>query len=312
MRFHRSRRAWSGLALIVAGIALLAASYGDAEAQRRLRRSPQPEPPNATTPAGTPAAPPVTAQAPGSGPQLPTTETVQADVSTRNVSVTSNFTGTEIVVFGAVDNSQQETAESGLYDIVIVVEGTPSRVVARRKSNVAGLWLNTSSATFDSVPSYYAIASTRPLEEIAPKELLELHKIGVEHVRMTPAFQKAEGLSTEELKQFREAVIRLKQKEGLYVQEEYGVAFIGRSLFRSTIELPANVTVGPFDTRVYLFRDEKLLSQYTARLNLERQGLERHLHAFAFRFPFFYGLTTVLIAVGAGLLASVVFRRPAH
>jgi uncharacterized protein (TIGR02186 family) len=297
--------------MLLAGLAVLALTYGDAEAQRRARRAPAAEPPAAAAPGGV-QPPAVVAQPATSGPSLPTAETVQADVSTRDVSVTSNFTGTEIVVFGAVDNSQQETAESGLYDIVIVVEGTPSRVVARRKSNVAGLWLNTSSATFDTVPSYYAIASTRPLEEIAPKELLELHKIGVEHVRMTPAFQKAEGLSTEELKQFRESVIRLKQKEGLYVQEEYGVAFIGRSLFRSTIELPANVTVGPFDTRVYLFRDEKLLSQYTARLNLQRQGLERHLHAFAFRYPFFYGLTTVLIAVGAGLLASVVFRRPAH
>ena len=77
--------------------------------------------------------------------------------------------------------------------------------------------------------------------------------------------------------------MRLKQKQGLYVQEQYSVAFIGRSLFRATIELPANVTVGPFETRVYLFRDEKLLSQYTVRLNLEREGLERHLHALRLR-----------------------------
>ena len=87
---------------------------------------------------------------------------MQADVSARTVSVTSSFNGTEIVIFGAVDNSQQPSAESGYYDVVIVVEGVPGRVVARRKNNVAGLWLNTSSATFDAVPSYYAVASTRP------------------------------------------------------------------------------------------------------------------------------------------------------
>ncbi|MET0193454.1 MAG: TIGR02186 family protein, partial [Hyphomicrobiaceae bacterium] len=66
-------------------------------------------------------------------------ESVQADVSARTVSVTSSFNGTEIVIFGAVDNSQQPSAESGYYDVVIVVEGVPGRVVARRKNNVAGL-----------------------------------------------------------------------------------------------------------------------------------------------------------------------------
>ena len=96
------------------------------------------------------------------------------------------------------------------------------------------------------------------------------------------------------------------------MKDEYGVAFIGRSLFRASIELPANVTVGPFDTRVYLFREEKLLSKYTVRLNLEREGIERHLHRFAFGYPTLYGLTTVAIAIAAGLIASTVFRRAAH
>jgi uncharacterized protein (TIGR02186 family) len=239
-------------------------------------------------------------------------ETVQADVSTRTVAVTSSFTGTEIVVFGAVDNSRQRSAESGLYDVVIVVEGTPSRLVARKKSQVGGMWLNTSSVTFEAVPSYYAIASTHPLDEVAPRELMEAHKIGFHHIRMMTAFGKAEGLSTQELTAFREAVVRLKQKEGLYVQKEYGVAFIGRSLFRSTIQLPANVTVGPFDTRVYLFRDDKLLSTFSVRLDLEREGIERHLHDFAFKLPLLYGLTTVALAIGAGLLASTVFGRASH
>ena len=239
-------------------------------------------------------------------------ESVQADVSARTVSVTSSFNGTEIVIFGAVDNSQQTSAESGYYDVVIVVEGVPGRVVARRKNNVAGLWLNTSSAAFDAVPSYYAIASTRPIEEVAGNEFWASHGIGFQHLRMTPAFGQAQALSSEDLKEFRQAVIRLKQKEGLYVQDQYSVAFIGRSLFRSTIELPANVTVGPFTTRVLLFREEQLLSQYSVRLSLAREGLERHLHSFAFGYPTLYGLMTVAIAVAAGLLASTMFRKSAH
>jgi len=239
-------------------------------------------------------------------------ESVQADVSARNVPVTSSFHGTEIVIFGAVDNSQQPSAESGYYDVLIVVEGVPGRIVVRRKNNVAGLWLNTSSATFDVVPSYYAIASTRPIDEITTEEFRASHGVGFQHLRFVPAFGQPQALSTEDLKEFQQAIIRLKQKQGLYIQDNFRVAFIGKSLFRATIELPANVTVGPFDTRVYLFHDEKLLSQYSVRLNLEREGLERYLHRFAFGSPTLYGLVTVALAVAAGLVASTVFGRTAH
>jgi uncharacterized protein (TIGR02186 family) len=239
-------------------------------------------------------------------------ESVQADVSARNVPVTSSFHGTEIVIFGAVDNSQQPSAESGYYDVLIVVEGVPGRIVVRRKNNVAGLWLNTSSATFDVVPSYYAIASTRPIDEITSEEFRASHGVGFQHLRFMPAFGQPQALSTEDLKEFQQAIIRLKQKQGLYIQDNFRVAFIGKSLFRATIELPANVTVGPFDTRVYLFHDEKLLSQYSVRLNLEREGLERYLHRFAFGSPTLYGLVTVALAVAAGLVASTVFGRTAH
>jgi uncharacterized protein (TIGR02186 family) len=162
------------------------------------------------------------------------------------------------------------------------------------------------------VPSYYAIASTRPIDEITTEEFRATHGVGFQHLRFTPAFGQTQALSTEDLKDFRQAIVRLKEKQGLYIQGNFRVAFIGKSLFRATIELPANVTVGPFDTRVYLFREEKLLSQYSVRLNLEREGMERYLHRFAFSYPTLYGLMTVAIAIAAGLLASTVFRRAAH
>ena len=292
-----------GRAALTAALLALAATATEAQ-QRRPKAAPAPS--VAKEAPHTPLEEIKREQQPGAK------ESVQADVSARNVPVTSSFHGTEIVIFGAVDNSQQPSAESGYYDVLIVVEGVPGRIVVRRKNNVAGLWLNTSSATFDVVPSYYAIASTRPIDEITTEEFRATHGVGFQHLRFMPAFGQPQALSTEDLKEFQQAIIRLKQKQGLYIQDNFRVAFIGKSLFRATIELPANVTVGPFDTRVYLFHDEKLLSQYSVRLNLEREGLERYLHRFAFGSPTLYGLVTVALAVVAGLVASTVFGRTAH
>jgi uncharacterized protein (TIGR02186 family) len=308
MDWRRRNRWMVPTALLLALVALMSIA-AEVSAQRRQRSAPVPEP-NPERPAVEQKSP--EPQAPNTPAKAEMRETVQADVSTRRVAVTASFSGTEIVVFGAVDNSRQTSAEAGLYDVVIVLVGTPSRLVARRKANVAGIWINVQSLVFDSVPSYYAIVSTRPLDEIASPDVLKAYDIGFDHVRMTLSSGSFTGPPTKQIKEFRDSVVRIKQKDGLYQQEEYGVAFIGRSLFRASVDLPANVTVGPFDTRVFLFRDGELLSQYTARLNLEREGMEEILHGFALRLPLLYGLATVLLAVSAGLLATALFRKGAH
>lgn len=236
-------------------------------------------------------------------------ERVEADVSAHNIEVTAGFTGSEIVVFGSVDYSRQPTPESGYYDIAVIIQGPPLALMARSKSNVGGLWINTGSMLFDAVPSFYAVSTTRPLEEIAEAETLKAHSIGFDYVKMRPRQGRVPTFSQEDLKAYKEAVVRIKQREHLYPRQDFGVAFIGRSLFRTSIRLPANVPVDTLQAHVHLFREGKLISAFTAPVKLERRGIEAFIHDFAMKHSLFYGLFTVLIAAGAGLAASFLFRR---
>lgn len=236
-------------------------------------------------------------------------EKVEADVSAHNIEVTSGFTGSEIVVFGSVDNSRQPTPESGYYDVAVVIQGPPIAVIARSKSSVGGLWVNTGSMLFDAVPSFYAVSTTRPLEEMAEPEILRKHNIGFDHVRMRPRQGRIPNFTAEDLKAYKDAVIRLKQRDKLYPRQDFGVGFVGRSLFRTSIGLPANVPVASLQARVYLFREGNLLSSYLTPVKLERRGMEALVHDFATEYAFLYGLATVLLAVGTGLAATFVFRR---
>ncbi|MEZ5775540.1 MAG: TIGR02186 family protein [Hyphomicrobiaceae bacterium] len=232
-------------------------------------------------------------------------ESIEADVSTRNISVETDFTGSQVVVFGTIENSRQISADQGLYDIAVVIEGPREALQTRRKSNVAGIWINTSMIRFDDVPSYYALVTTRPVTEIAPKPVLYQHGIGFENLR----FQTSAQLGVKELEDFREAIFRIKRRQSLYLDQPRGVAFIGRSLFRASVDLPANVSVGQFTAWIYLFRGGDLLSTFKTKLGLERGGFEREVHNLAFRQPFVYGLAAVGFALVAGLLASMAFRR---
>ncbi|MGI9422637.1 MAG: TIGR02186 family protein [Hyphomicrobiaceae bacterium] len=236
-------------------------------------------------------------------------ETVQADVSTRTVGITSSFTGTEIIVFGAISNAQPIKSDQANYDVVVVVEGVGSTIVARRKSNLGGIWINTSALTFEAVPSYYAIASTRPLDEITEPLILDQHDIGFEHITLSPVKRDKAKLPSAEVDQFKAGIIRNKQKQRLYVDSEFGVAFVGSNLFRTTIDLPANVPVGPLKARVHLFREGILLDTFESEVQLAREGVGRYLYNFAIGYPLIYGIVAVFVAAGAGWAASTYFSR---
>ena len=193
--------------------------------------------------------------------------------------------------------------------MVVVVEGVGSSLVARRKSNVGGIWVNTDARRFRHIPSYYAIASTRPLDEITEGIILDQHGIGFEHISMPLDASVDSAPDPSKVANYKAAVIRLKQKQRLYVQDEFGVVFVGKSLFRATIDLPANVPVGPLTTRVHLFREGILLDTFTSKVQLSREGIGRYLYTFAIGYPLLYGIAAVFVAAGAGWAASAFFSR---
>lgn len=293
----------SFISLTITAGALLAGSAAIAHAELWLTAAGAPR----QTAANETVLPPKQPTLPAADGQPP--ENVEADVSAHNIEVTAGFTGREIVVFGTVDYSRQPTPESGYYDVVIVIEGPPIAVIARSKSNVGGLWINTGSLLFDAVPSFYAVSTTRPLEEIADAALLKKNNIGFDYVRMRPRQGRVPNFSPADLKTYRDAIIRLKQRDHLYPREDFGVGFVGRSLFRTSIRLPANIPVSALQAHVHLFREGALISTFTAPVKLERSGVEAFIHRFAERHSLLYGLTTVLLAVGAGLAAATFFRR---
>ena len=236
-------------------------------------------------------------------PAVPT-EGVQSDISTREISIQSNFTGIEILIFGSVDYSTTPEPEKAVHDVIMVVRGPSQPMVVRRKEWVAGLWVNGQERVFPTVPGFYTVLSSRPFRAIASAETLKELGVGFTNINLG---LDAAGDPADQT--FRSSLIRLKQRAGLFQENDDGVTFIGRSLFRGTIDLPVNVPVGLYVVDVYLFRDGELLSRNQSTLKVNKVGFERLVYLLAFRYPFLYGVIAVLIAVAGGLVAWAVFRR---
>ncbi len=234
-------------------------------------------------------------------------EEIKSDTSSHEVSIETDFSGIRVVVFGAVDNSRQTDENSGFYDVVIVLRGPNESVVARHKERIAGLWVNADAIVFHNAPSFYAVLSTRPLDQIASPEILHKYGLGFDSLDLQPDSESASE-PPETIAAYRRAVIDLKEKAHLYRQDPYKVTFVGRSLFRGTIELPSNVPVGLYTSHVYLFRHGNLLSSDETKVLIDKAGIGQFTYYNAFNRPLLYGIAAVLIAIAAGLAGSMLFR----
>ena len=253
--------------------------------------------------AATTATPQPNAPAPG---KAATSYRLETDVSMRAIPIDVRFSGARVVMFGSATSIGPPVVDAGPLDIVAIIQGAPSRLTVRRKSNVWGLWLNTRSIEFDQAPRYYAVVSTRPLEGIAKTSVLAEYGIGFEQVPITASLAEVSGLTAIQIDEFRDAAINLGIRQKQYVRHDGGIVFVGKSLFRGQIDLPATVPVGQLDVSVFLFRGGNVVARHENRVTLARQGFENFTYEFAHRHALLYGLVTVALATLVGLASSYI------
>ncbi|MEM1373924.1 MAG: TIGR02186 family protein [Pseudomonadota bacterium] len=228
-------------------------------------------------------------------------ETIVADLSQRRVAITTNFSGSEILIFGAVRRDGPRTSLSPL-DVIITVAGPPSPVTVRKKDRVAGIWVNADEAEIDSAPSFYAVLSSKPISDLISETEDLRHRITTPQVIRAVDVGAESGADT-----FVDALIRIRRNEGTYQLAENSVGMLDGTLFRATVGLPANLTEGAYETTMYLVRDREIVSKYVTAIDVQKVGLEQFLYGLAHNQPLIYGIMSLVIAISAGWLASAAF-----
>ncbi|MCR9124598.1 MAG: TIGR02186 family protein [Rhodobacteraceae bacterium] len=236
-------------------------------------------------------------------PALVQSEEVVLGLSKAEVAITTRFDGSDIFIFGAV---KRETAipEGPPLEVVITVAGPSLPVMVRRKQNRFGIWVNTDALEVDAAPSFYAVASSGPLDDVLRDTDDLRHRIGIHRaIRSIGAPDEITDADA-----FTEAVIRIRENADLYQTLEGNVAVDQQTLFRTEISLPANLTEGDYATRIFLTRDGAVISHYETVIDVRKVGLERWLYALSREQPLIYGLMSLAIAIAAGWGASAAFR----
>ncbi|MFQ5346632.1 MAG: TIGR02186 family protein [Rhodothalassiaceae bacterium] len=231
-----------------------------------------------------------------------TAQELVPDVSRRIVELSYDFTGTDLLLFGAIAGPDEA---GGQIDVVVTLEGPAETVLVRRKTRVAGIWINTESARIVKAPGFYALAATRTPETIADPSFLEQAGLGLSHLDLDIS-----GVATAtERSAFRAGFLRNMEALGLYRERADGVQIRERRLFRTEIRLPSNVPVGSFGAVIRLFVDGREVARRDLAIDVDKTGLERAIYLLARERPLLYGTAAVFIALLSGWIAGMIATR---
>jgi len=224
------------------------------------------------------------------------------EISQHEIQVRQGFTGADLLLFGAILTPEGARA-AGDYDIVVLLEGPARSIVVREKRKVAGIWVNATSTEFRSAPSFYALASSRPIADMVDDKTAAIYEMGFKWLQLSPIGV----IDPAEQQRFSEGLVDLKRRQGLYQQNEHAVQISGQVLYQAHIALPSSVQTGTYTAETFAVSEGRVVASAISRVTVRKEGFERLVAANAERNGFFYGLFAVVVSISMGWIAGRLF-----
>ena len=226
------------------------------------------------------------------------------DISARQVQIRYSFTGAQLLLFGAVVYPGGRPPDRQV-DIAVVLRGPVQPILVREKEKIAGIWMNADSNRFRSAPSFYAVASSRPIADLLGERTAAIYELGLHNLQLSPGG----GALPEKERRFEAGLLDLRTRRSLYQENPNGVEINGGVLYRAVITIPSQVPVGTYTAETFLIDRHKVIAAATRDIQINKSGFERYVALAARRHRLLYGLTCVFLSLGLGWAAAAAFRR---
>lgn len=224
------------------------------------------------------------------------------EISQHEVQVRQGFTGTQLLLYGAILDPDGNRAGAD-YDMVVILRGPGQAIRVREKQRFLGIWVNADSTSFRSVPSFFAMASSAPIDQIVDSRTAAIYEFGLQHLQLSPTG----SIDPQEYKRFTRGLVDLRQRGGLFQQDEAGVSISGNVLYSARIDLPSNVAVGRYVAETFAIRDGRVIAAASSEVLVRKEGLDRVVAEQADSNSFLYGLLVVAFSVFMGWAAGRLF-----
>ncbi|RZK02367.1 MAG: hypothetical protein EOO76_07210 [Novosphingobium sp.] len=224
------------------------------------------------------------------------------EVSQHTVEVRQGFTGTELLLFGAILNPEGTRAGRD-YDIAVVLKGPIQSILVREKRKVAGLWINVDSTGFRSAPLFYGVASSRPIRQIVDEKTAAIYELGLPSLQLSPIGT----IDTPVQERFAAGLVDLNRRGQLYQEQDNGVKISEQVLYQARIALPSSVPTGEYTAETFAIQKGRVVASAISRVEVRKTGFEGAIVRFADQQSFWYGLLAVSVSVLMGWVAGRLF-----
>jgi len=224
------------------------------------------------------------------------------EVSQHEVEVRQGFTGTELLLFGAILDPRGQRA-AGRYDIVVVLKGPTEPIRVREKRKIGGIWINADSTAYRSAPAFFAVSASRPVDQIVDERTAAIYELGLDYIQYSPSGT----IDPEEQARFQAGLVDLRNRQGLYKEDMLGVQINDGVLYQARISLPSSVQTGFYTAETFAITNGRVISSAVAEVEVKKVGFERLVERFSQHNSLLYGLIAVSLSVLMGWLAGRLF-----
>lgn len=226
------------------------------------------------------------------------------EVSQSRIEVRQGFTGANLLLYGAVIDPAGGSDPTE-YDIVVVLKGPTEAIRLREKDRIAGIWMNSSSTDFRSAPSFFAVASSKPIDTIVDPRTAAIYELGTEFIQLSPTGQIDPVSQT----RFARGLVEMRERAGLYKEEAGAVRISEKVLYQARITLPSNVVTGEYTAETFAIANGRVLASATAQVDVVKVGLEGSVVEAAQSWSLFYGMGAIVLSLSMGWFAGRLFNR---
>ena len=226
--------------------------------------------------------------------QVNSKKLIIADISDNKINIDVGFKGAKLLFFGVID-------EEG--DVVVSVTGPRKTVKVRKKEKKMGIWLNFDTKIFFDVPTYYYVASTRPLKQLKAEDVLQINQVGIENIRFAGAEEQ------EERNNWVNGIVKSMIEAGRYNPEQGLIEISDKRLFKTELNFSAELVDGQYLVDTLLLKEGNVIAARRSFINVSKSGYGEKIYKMANNNSLLYGLTAVLFAIIFGFIVHEITRR---
>lgn len=230
--------------------------------------------------------------------------TLTCKVKPQEININLFYHGEKVIITGktAVDTN-----------ILIKIGSPEDAEIFMEKGKVKGIfWMNVRKLIFRGIPQvYFTFSSDDNLDGDLNEK--EKQRWGIGYEILEKSFEVSSIKTVIQKETLFKELIKFKNKEGLWERFRDKIQFFPinskEKAYKLVLNWSPNIPPNVYSVDVYAMRNGVVVDHTQTSIEVKKTGLEKTLSNLAERHGAVYGIISILVALGAGVITGIIFKK---